>query len=42
MKEAIQWTLNRMPKSGDKQLSVMSLDSVAKARRFHRDRKSVV
>lgn len=35
MKEAIKWTLNRMPKSGDKQLSVMSLDSVAKARRFH-------
>ena len=35
MKEAIKWTLNRMPKSGDRQLSVMSLPNVAKARFFH-------
>ena len=35
MKEAIKWTLNRMPKSEDKQLSVMSLSNVAKARFFH-------
>ena len=25
MKEAIKWTLNRMPKSDDKQLPIMSL-----------------
>ena len=35
MKEAIKWTLNRMPKSDDQQLSVMSLSNVAKARFFH-------
>lgn len=35
MKEAIKWTVNRMPKSEDRQLSVMSLDNVAKARSFH-------
>lgn len=35
MKEAIKWTLNRMPKSDDKQLPVMSLSNVAKARFFH-------
>ena len=35
MKEAIKWTLNRMPKSDDQQLSVMSLPNVAKARFFH-------
>ena len=35
MKEAIKWTLNRMPKSEDKQLPVMSLSNVAKARFFH-------
>ena len=35
MKEAIKWTVNRMPKSGDEQLSVMSLSNVEKARLFH-------
>ncbi len=33
--EAIKWAENRMPKSDDRQLSVMSLENVAKARRFH-------
>ena len=32
MKEAIKWTLNRMPKSDDRQLSLMSLSNVEKAR----------
>ena len=36
MKEAIKWTVNRMPKSEDRQLAVMSLENVAKARSFHR------
>ena len=35
MKEAIKWTLNRMPKSDDQQLPIMSLSNVAKARFFH-------
>ena len=35
MKEAIKWTVNHMPKSDDRQLGVMSLPSVAKARFFH-------
>lgn len=35
MKEAIKWTINHMPKSDDKQLDVMSLPNVAKARFFH-------
>ena len=35
MKEAIKWTLNRMPKSEDSQLPIMSLSNVAKARFFH-------
>ena len=35
MKEAIKWTLNRMPKSDDRQLSLMSLSNVEKARLFH-------
>ena len=35
MKEAIKWTANHMPKSGDQQLPVMSLPNVAKARFFH-------
>lgn len=34
MKE-IKWVNNTMPKSDDKELSVMSLEAVAKARRFH-------
>ncbi len=32
----IQWTLNRMPKSDDKQLPIMSLSYVAAARAFLR------
>jgi len=35
MKEAIKWAVNRMPKSDDRQLSVMSLSNVEKARFFH-------
>ena len=35
MKEPILWTANRMPKSDDRQLSIMSLKNVAKARFFH-------
>ena len=33
--EQIKWVSNRMPKSDDKQLSVMSLKNVAEARNFH-------
>ena len=35
MKEPILWAANRMPKSDDRQLSIMSLKNVAKARFFH-------
>ena len=35
MNQPIQWAVNRMPKSDDRQLSVMSLDCVDKARSFH-------
>ena len=35
MKETIKWVKNRMPASEDRQLRVMSLDHVAKARAFH-------
>ena len=35
MKDPIKWTMNHMPKSEDKQLSVMALSNVAKARFFH-------
>lgn len=35
MKEQIKWTANRMPKSEDKNLELMSLGNVAKARFFH-------
>ena len=35
MNHPIQWAVNRMPKSDDRQLSVMSLDCVDKARSFH-------
>ena len=35
MKDPIKWTINHMPKSEDKQLSVMALSNVAKARFFH-------
>lgn len=33
--EQIKWTANRMPRGNDRQLSVMALENVAKARRFH-------
>ena len=33
--EQIKWTANRLPKTEDKQLGVMSLENVAKARKFH-------
>ena len=36
MRETIQWTPNQMPRSDDRQLSIMSLENVAKARSFHR------
>ena len=35
MNQPIQWAVNRMPKSDDRQLSVMSLDCVDKAHSFH-------
>ena len=35
MKEPIKWVANQMPASDDKQLDIMSLSSVAKARFFH-------
>ena len=35
MKDPIRWTLNHMPKSEDKELAIMALDNVAKARSFH-------
>ena len=34
--EKIKWVMNKMPKSDDKWLSVMSLDNVEKARAFHK------
>jgi len=36
MNEPIKWAANKMPKSEDNHLNVMSLDNVAKARAFHR------
>ena len=36
MRETIQWTPNQMPRSDNRQLSIMSLENVAKARSFHR------
>ena len=36
MRETIQWTPNQMPRCDDRQLSIMSLENVAKARSFHR------
>ena len=36
MRETIQWTPNQMPRSDDRELSIMSLENVAKARSFHR------
>ena len=35
MREQIRWTDNHMPPSGDRQLEIMSLANVAKARFFH-------
>ena len=35
MKEKLKWVENRMPPSEDRQLSIMSLSNVAKARFFH-------
>ncbi len=35
MKDHIQWTPNKMPKSEDRRLAVMALDQVATARAFH-------
>ena len=34
MKDSIKWAGNRMPKSDDRQLAVMALSNVAKARFF--------
>ena len=34
--EQIKWVVNHMPRSEDRQLSIMSLDNVARARAFHR------
>ena len=36
MTDQIKWVVNKMPASDDKHLGVMSLDSVDKARAFHR------
>lgn len=36
MQPKIQWKLNTMPKSGDRQLAVMALDEVARAQAFHK------
>ncbi|MEG0648591.1 MAG: diaminopropionate ammonia-lyase [Oscillospiraceae bacterium] len=33
--QKIEWAKNKMPKTADKELSVMSLENVAKARKFH-------
>ncbi|MEG1594023.1 MAG: diaminopropionate ammonia-lyase, partial [Oscillibacter sp.] len=35
MKETIKWVANQLPPSEDRQLSIMSLSNVAKARFFH-------
>lgn len=35
MNEPIQWAENKMPKTQDKQLAVMGLDEIKKARTFH-------
>ena len=36
MQPKIKWVTNHMPKSEDKNLQVMSLENVAKARAFHK------
>ena len=33
--QPILWTTNRMPKSDDRHLSIMNLDNVEQAYRFH-------
>ena len=33
--KAIEWAVNRMPKTEDRQLSVMAIDEIKKARTFH-------
>ena len=33
--KAIEWAVNRMPKTDDRQLSVMAIDEIKKARTFH-------
>jgi diaminopropionate ammonia-lyase len=35
MEPEIKWVANRMPKSGDRNLEIMSLENVSKARTFH-------
>ncbi|MBO6221626.1 MAG: diaminopropionate ammonia-lyase, partial [Bacteroidales bacterium] len=35
MKQELQWVMNRMPKTEDKNLPLMSVEEVQKARRFH-------
>ena len=33
--ERIKWVSNKLPRTDDRQLSIMSLENVDKARRFH-------
>lgn len=35
MKQSVKWTINQIPKTSDKNLPIMSLDEVKKARTFH-------
>ena len=35
MKKDMKWAMNHLPKSDDKNLPIMSLSEVAKARTFH-------
>lgn len=39
--KAIEWAYNTMPKTDDKQLPVMALEEVKKARAFHESFPSV-
>ena len=36
MSEKIEWVANKMPRSDDANLSVMSLENISKAQAFHR------
>ena len=36
MEPKIKWKLNTLPRSEDRELGIMSLENVAKARAFHR------